>query len=93
MGYIGVHLGVLALAFFLRSFPAVLVVFFVAAMIMAVVAAPLSNVWDEVAADPTFVNERPALPKMDFLMSNLPKFEILWLFITGIVMAGLSRND
>lgn len=91
--YFGLHIGILVLAFFLRSFPFMLIAIFFIAAIIALISAPLSNVYQEVAAEEIFTEATVTLPKMDFIMGNLPKFEVIWTFVTGIILVGLARLD
>jgi len=94
MAYIGLHLGVLVMAYFLRNHPVILVVVFLITLVAAVVFAPLSNVWQETIEDTDDLRTAvSALPKTHFILSNYPKFEIIWLILTGIVMAGVARID
>jgi hypothetical protein len=93
MAYFGVHLGILVLAFFLRSHPVVLIAIFFIAAIIALVSAPLSNVYDEIVLEPDLAGAKADLPKTDYIIRNLPKFEVIWTFITAIVLVGLARME
>ena len=94
MAYIGLHLGVLVLAYFLRSHPVVLVVIFLVAAIIALISAPLSNVFQDIVSDEDiFADAASELPRMRYVVERLPLFETIWCFITGIVLIGLARLD
>ena len=93
IAFVGLHLGVLILAYFLRSHPVFLVLIFLIAAIIALISGPLSNVYQEVAADPEFASTVAELPKMNYVLNNFPKFEVIFTFITGIILVGLARLE
>jgi hypothetical protein len=94
IAYVSLHLGALVLAFMLRSHPIVFVVVFIVSLILAIVAVPLSNTWqDIVEEEPEFRTAISSYPKTNYILYNFPKFEVLWCIITGITMFGLSRME
>ncbi len=93
LGYFGIHIGLLALAYFQRSNQVVLALVIMASVLMALIAAPLSNAFDEFISDDTFSTERNEVNSMVFILANLPLFEIIWLFLTGIALVLITRRD
>lgn len=93
LAYFGIHLGVLVLAFMLRSHPIIYVPGILVAAILVLVAAPLSNAYEEFSAEPDFASAVNDLPKTDYIMKHYPTFEVVWAFLTIIVMAGLAKNE
>lgn len=90
--YFGLHLGILVLVFLLRSHPIVLVGIILLGALMVIVSVPLSNVWQDVIVK-DFADASADLPKTNFIIEKLPIFEVIWLFITGIVLVGLSGRE
>ena len=90
--YFAVHLGVLVLVFLLRSHPIIMIGIILLGALMVMIAVPLSNTWES-AIVTDFVEASAELPKTNFIMENLPIFEVVWLFITGIVLVGLGGRD
>jgi len=93
MGYFGLHIGVIILAFLLRSHPVVYVAGIFLIVILVLVAVPLSNAWEDIVTDSTFVSSVTQLPKTNFLMRQLPTFELVWGFLTLVCLAAMSRGD
>lgn len=93
LGYFALHLGVLAFAFFLRSHPIVYVAGIVLIAILALLAAPLSNAYEDIIADDALSATASTFSMTNFIMSNLPRFEIVFGIITLIVMLGLARSE
>lgn len=90
--YVGYHLGILGLSYFLRSHPIWLFATLMFMIIATMVASPLSNAFVTTMTEPEFITAIASFPKMLYIMANLPKLEMVWIFITGIVMVGLSRE-
>ena len=58
------------------------------------VSAPLSNAWNTtVNSNSDLIEAKADLPKIDFVMSKFPLFEMLWAFLTAIILIGLARNE
>lgn len=91
MAYIGLHLGILALVFILRTHPVIYIVSLFLIAILAIIGAQLSNAYEEVIADDQISTVSGDLPMTNFIMSNFPKFEIIWAFITVVIMFGMAR--
>jgi len=93
MVYIGLHLGVLALAFLLRTHPVVYVASIILVALLALVAAPLSNAYEDLKDNEDIITVSVDYPITNFILEQLPKFEVIWGFITAIVLFGLARNE
>lgn len=93
MVYFGLHLGVVVLAFMLRSHPIVLVGGIMLALVLVMVAVPLSNTWEEISRDSEFTTEIALMPKVDMILLKLPIFETIWAFITLIALASFSKAE
>lgn len=91
--YFGLHLGILALAYMMRNHPIMYVAIIFIVAILVVVAAPLSNVWEEVKEDTDFASASTDLVKTDYIMRHFPLFEMIWAFVTAVVLLGVSRID
>jgi hypothetical protein len=90
--YFAYHLGVLGLSYLLRSHPVFLVVIILIMIVGTLISPILSNSFETVLDNSEFTSIKSDLPKTIFIMSRLPLFELIWIFITGIVMVGLSRE-
>ncbi len=93
MGYFGLHLGVLVMAFLLRTHPFVYVVSILLIALLAIVAVPLSNAYMDIQADSEISAVVGDIPKTNFIMNNLPRFEVIFGFITAIILFGLARHE
>ena len=93
IAYFAMHIGILILAFFLRSHPIALLLIFLVAIILAILTAPLSNVYAEIIAEPDLSEFSATMPKTNFIITQLPFFEIAWTILTGVILVGLARLD
>ena len=92
--YFALHLGILVTAFLLRTHPIVFVAAILLTAILAIVSAPLSNAYETtINSNTDFTAAHADLPMVGFIMFNLPKFEIIWAFITAIVMFGIAKGE
>jgi len=91
--WVGLHLGILVTAFLLRTHPVVYIVAIFITAILALLAAPLSNAYGEVILETDISAAANDMPIQNFIMQQLPKLEVIWCFITAIVMFGLSRSE
>ncbi len=87
------HLGILILAFLLRSHPIIYIASIIIIAFLAIIAAPLSNAYEEFIADSTISVAASTTPYTNFLMSKLPMIEVIFGFITVIVLAGLAKGE
>lgn len=93
MAYFGMHIGVIVLAFLLRSHPVVLVAGMFIVVIMAVIAAPLSNTWEDLGDEDILTSSLSELPMTDFIMLKLPLFEVVFAFVTLLAFAAFARME
>lgn len=91
--YFALHIGILVTAFLLRTHPVVFVAAILLTAILAMVAVPLSNAYADMTSDSDLSAAANSLSKSNWVMGNLPKFEVIWAFITIIVMFGLARME
>jgi|TARA_R100000501_G_C2628554_1_gene122858 hypothetical protein len=91
--YIAVHLGAIILAFLLRSHPIIYVASIFLIVILVFIAVPFSNSWEEITNKPDFVGIQADIPKVDYIMQQLPIFETIWGFITAIFLAGFAKSE
>lgn len=95
MAYMGLHLGILAFAYFLRTHPVVYIAAIILIAVLALIAAPISNAYQDLQtnSETSMVTAMDEIPMTNNIMENLPKYEIIWGFITVIVMFGLARTE
>ena len=93
--FVGVFVGGLAiiilLSFAVRSLTAFFVLGFIFTVILVMLAAILSNVYDEVADHPQLINASQDFTAMEFIMSNLPLVILGSAALVSIVIYGLFR--
>lgn len=90
--YFGIHLGVIVMAFLLRSHPFVYVAVILLTAVFCIVAAPLSNVWEELTLG-DFSSVVGSIPLTNWIMLKFPLLEAVWAIMTGIVLAGTARME
>ena len=93
VAYFSMHVGIIVLAFFLRSHPVVYVAGIFIIIILIMVSAPLSNVWEETIQESTFIESAASMPKTNFIMGKLPIFETVFAFLTLIAFAAFARSE
>lgn len=93
MVWVGMHLGLLILAFFLREYPAVIVAAVLLTILLPLMAAPLANAWIELSEDSEFTTYSAKLPLTTWIFKHLPQMEVISSIITIIVLIGLSRRE
>lgn len=92
--YFALHLGILVMAFFLRSHPLMYVGVILLTAVLMLIAVPLSNTYSEVkVSSPELVIANADLPKVGFIMDRLPLWEMIWSFVSGIVLTGLAKQE
>lgn len=89
--YFSMHIGILLLAFMLRTHPFVYVVSLLLSVLLVMVAVPLSNAFETVSANTAFTSVITAYPITSHIMQNLPYYETIWSFLTIIVTFALAR--
>lgn len=91
--YFSLHIGIIVLAFALRSHPVVYVIGILLIVILVMVAVPLSNAWEEIIQDNEFTTAVTNIPKLDYIMGKLPIFEMIWGFVTLIALAAFAKSE
>lgn len=91
--YIGLHLGVIVLAYLLRTHPVVYVAGIILVLILTMISAPLSNVYEDISADADMSGFVATIPKTNMILANFPLFETVWGFATLIIMFGFARGE
>ena len=91
--YFALHIGIIVLVFLLRSHPVVYIAGLFFIVILVMIAAPLSNAWEETIQDDDLVDQISNIPKLNFLMGKLPLFEMLWGFMTLVMFAAFARGE
>lgn len=93
IAYFAVHLGVIIMAFLLRSHPIVYVAGIFLVVILVMISAPISNAWEEITTDADFVSSASSFPKTNFVMDKFPMLEAFWAFLTLISLAAFARSE
>jgi len=93
VAYFGLHIGIIVLAYFLRSHPIVYVAGIFIIIILIMVSAPLSNEWNNILTETEFADVITKVPKTDFIMDKLPIFETIFSFFTLIALAAFARQE
>ena len=93
IAYFGVHLGILVTAFLLRTHPVVYIGSIFITLLLALIAAPLSNAWSTIIGTDALSVAASGYPLLNFIMDQLPMFEVIWAILTSIVLFGLARNE
>lgn len=92
VAYFGLHIGLIVLAYMLRSHPVVCIAGIFVIVILIMISAPLSNVWEEITADSAFTTAALSMTKTSFIMSKLPLFECVFGFITLLAFAAFAKS-
>lgn len=93
LAFFGLHLGILILVFALKSHPIVYVAGIILIVLLAVVSAPLSNAYEQLASTDALTTADSSLSITHYLITNLPMIEVVFGFITLIILAGLARSE
>lgn len=91
--YFGIHLGILVMAFLLRSHPVIYVAAILLIGILALVAAPISNAYEDITADSEVSIVSADIPMTNHILSKLPLYEIVWGLVTAVVLFGFARYE
>jgi len=92
-GYFAIHLGILVLAFMLRTHPILYLAGFLIILVMLLISPVLSNVWNDVIASDALSSASADVPKTDWIMDHLPLWELVWGILTAIITFGLARYE
>lgn len=93
MIWVFLHLGILVTAFLLRTHPIIYIAGIFLIIILILVTYPLQGVWDEVYGDDTFITEKSQLTITNSIVTNMTKLEMVWAFVSLIILAGLARTE
>jgi len=91
--YFGIHIGIIALAFLLRTHPIIYLVAIILIALLAIVGVELSNSYEQIISDPDIATVASDIPMTNYIMSNLPMFEVIWGFVTAVVLFGIARYE
>lgn len=91
--YFGLHLGILLTAYFLRTHPFMYVIGIILLAILALIAAPLSNAYQDFIVDTEISAAANDIPITNNVMRNLPLYEIIFGLISLIVLYGFARGE
>jgi hypothetical protein len=91
--YFGLHLGVLAGAYILRTHPVVFVLSILLVAVLAMLAVPISNTWNDIILDDEIAVVAADIPITNHIFNNLPRYEIIWGIVTAIVMFAFARYE
>lgn len=91
--YFGTHLSILALSFLLRSHPVIYVSAIGITVLLVLIAAPLSNSFDDLISNPAFVDVQGDFTMTHYIMNKLPFFELVWSILTMIMLFGFARYE
>jgi len=93
VAYFGLHIGIIILAYMLRSHPVVYIAGIFIIIILIMISAPLSNVWNEVLTESVFSSTVSKVSKTSFIMDRLPLFECIFGFITLLAFAAFAKSE
>ena len=91
--YFGLHIGIIVTAFLLRSHPIIYIAGLFLIIILMLIANPLQSAWEEVYNEGDFTSIRSQIPITAKVLSNFVMFEMVFGFITLIILAGLARHN
>lgn len=93
MVMIGLTIGTIILAFYIRTHPALFIAFIIILMVTVLVSAVLSNIFEDFSNETSFETVRGYYPVMNYLMGNLPIIILIIGFIVAIVLFGTSGGN
>jgi len=91
--YFSAHLSILGLAFLLRSHPVIYVSSIGITILLVLIAAPLSNSFADILANPTFAGVSGDFTMMAYIFSMLPLFEFIWAILTMVFLFGFAKSE
>ncbi len=91
--YFAYHLGILVLAFFLRTHPIIYVAGFLLIVIIALISPVLSNTYETFIGNEDIATTANGFTAMNWIMANLPMLEVILGFVTIIILAGMARQE
>jgi hypothetical protein len=93
LGYFGIHLGIIATSYFLRSHPIGYILVIFVTVVLVMVAAPLSNAYEDFTNADEFSTASEEIPITNHLISMLPFYEMMWSILNGIVLYGFAKKE
>jgi len=91
--WMAMHIGVILMSYMLRSHPVIYVAGIFIMIILVLIAAPLSNAYDDMGNDADLSEGISALPMCSFIMDHLPKLELIWAFATAIALFAFAQSE
>lgn len=91
--YFIIHLAMVLVAYMLRTHPIMYVIGIFMIIILIYITVPLTESWNTFTANDAFTTEMTNLKITNYLMNNLTTLEMIWGFITIIILAGLARGE
>lgn len=91
--YFSAHLSILGLSFLLRTHPVIYISSIGISILLVLIAAPLSNSFADILANPTFAGVAGDFTMMAYIFSMLPMFEFIWAILTMVFLFGFARSE
>ena len=60
---------------------------------LTLLAGPISNAYEDIETNDAFTTASASLSTTSYLMSKLPFIEVIFGFITIVILAGLARSE
>ena len=93
LGYFAMHIGIIVTSYFLRSHPVGYILVIFVTLILVMVAAPLSNAYEDFIDADEFNSASAEIPITNHIISQLPFYEMIWAILNGIILYGFARKD
>lgn len=93
MVYVLFHLAMLLVAYMLRTHPIMYVIGIFLILILVYITVPLTDAWNTLISDSTFSTTADTLKLTNYIMNNFTTLEMIWGFITIIILAGMARSE
>ena len=91
--YFGLHLMILGMAFLLKSHPVVYIGAILFTVLLVVIAAPISNNWEDIMDESAFDAVDSNFPMTDHIFEKLPFYEMIWAVLTMVILFGFARIE
>jgi len=91
--WFGLHLGIIVLAYLLRTHPVVYVASIIIMAVLVMVAVPLSNAYEDIILDSEISVAAGDIPRTNFIINQLPRFELIWCFVTALALFAFARTE
>jgi len=90
--WVGFHLGILVTAYLLRTHPVVYIAAILIIALLTLISAPLSNAYGDLQEDSEMTTAMSSFPMTNFILQHFPKLEVIWGFLTAIIMFAMAKN-